>query len=114
MTTYEQTMQDGEREYADVLDALNVAGLPTSFTQTGGMCAALETRLEGGLGLLITAADDTLPWRRSDLVGWGVGLYSRGDLHDDLPLAYASTPDIDIPSLVAVIAGLIHGSMEVG
>ncbi len=36
----------GTARYADVIDALNGMGLPTVFTQTGGMCAALEVSLE--------------------------------------------------------------------
>jgi len=32
------------------------------FTQTGGMCAALEGTLEAGQHLLITDAEDSLSW----------------------------------------------------
>ena len=39
-------MRVGHHRYADLIDALNEAGLPTTFIQTGGMNAALEVTLE--------------------------------------------------------------------
>ena len=65
--------------YQDVLDRLAAAGLPAAFTQTGGMCAALEVQLETGHTLLITDADDTLAWDRREHEGWRVGLFPPGD-----------------------------------
>lgn len=49
----------GASRYVDVIEALNTAGLPTVFTQSGGMCAALAVQLETGRHLLITDAEDT-------------------------------------------------------
>jgi len=51
-------------------------GLNAAFTQTGGMNAALEIHLDGGAHLLVTDADDSLPWSADDLhrMGrWPVG-----------------------------------------
>jgi len=41
----DEAMAVGTARYADVIAALDAAGLPTVFTQTGGMCAALEVTL---------------------------------------------------------------------
>ncbi len=67
-------MQFGHDRYVDVIDALNDAGLPATFTQTGGMNAALEVTLETGQYLLITDAGDSLSWNREQQNGWGVGV----------------------------------------
>lgn len=45
---YDETMRWGAAQYADALQALWAAGFPASFTQTGGMCAALEVHLDAG------------------------------------------------------------------
>lgn len=57
---YEAAMAAGALEYQDIIDRLNAEGLPTVFTQTGGMNAALEVQLGTGSTLLITNADDAL------------------------------------------------------
>ncbi len=44
-TRMDDAMAIGAARYADVIAALTGAGLPTVFTQTGGMCAALEVTL---------------------------------------------------------------------
>ncbi len=44
----DEAMTVGTARYADVIAALEAAGLPPVFTQTGGMCAALEVTLEAG------------------------------------------------------------------
>ena len=72
--TYEETMEWGAAQYADVTAALASAGLPAEFTQTGGMCAALVVQLEAGHYLLLTDAEDTLSWNRFEHSGWWVGL----------------------------------------
>lgn len=46
--SYDETMAWGAAQYADVLAALEAKGLPSTFTQTGGMCAAIEVQLETG------------------------------------------------------------------
>lgn len=89
MMTYDETMAWGARQYTDVLATLREHGLPAEFTQTGGMCAALEVQLENGNTLLITDADDYLSWARAEHAGWGVGLYRPGE-HTDGPLAWGA------------------------
>ncbi|UZJ27001.1 hypothetical protein RHODO2019_18590 (plasmid) [Rhodococcus antarcticus] len=73
MRDIQAAMDIGTERYRDVIDALNAAGLPTIFTQTGGMCAALEVVLETGRYLLITDAGDSLSWSREEQNGWGWG-----------------------------------------
>lgn len=89
--------------YADVLLALNDAGLPTVVTQTGGLCGALEITLETGQHLLITDAHDTLPWDRSEHAGWGVGLYPRDDEYTGGHLACADTEASDVLTLLGLV-----------
>jgi len=73
--TYEETMAWGAEQYRDVLDALAEVGLDGEFTQTGGMCAALQVTLDGGYYLLFTDQEDTLSWSRVEHEGWYVGLF---------------------------------------
>lgn len=101
--TYEETMAVGQDRYQDVIDHLTESGLPTSFTQTGGMCAALEVTLEAGYTLLITDAEDTLSWDRQDHKGWGVGLYRPDSEYDDGPLAFESVEDGSLAVLLPAI-----------
>ncbi len=75
MMTYAETMAWGAAQYADVLTVLEEKGLPAVFTQTGGMCAAIEIQLETGHTLLVTDAEDSLAWARVKHEGWGVGMY---------------------------------------
>lgn len=75
MLDYPTTMKIGQSRYQDVLDLLQAQGLGATFTQTGGMCAALEVLLDSGHTLLVTDAEDTLAWDREEHRGWGVGLY---------------------------------------
>lgn len=103
--SYEETMRVGEARYREVLDALDAAGLPAVFTQTGGMCAALEVQLETGRTLLITDADDTLSWDRAEQHGWGVGLYEVDGAEDadNGALAYAETESTSNDALFRLI-----------
>lgn len=102
MLNYEDTMRAGTRAYGDVLAALSGAGFPASFTQTGGMCAALEIQLEAGHTILVTDADNTLSWSRDEHRGWGVGLYAPGDDWDE-PLAYVQVDASDTQALLAAV-----------
>jgi hypothetical protein len=106
--TFDQEMAAGASRYADVIAALNTAGLPTVFTQTGGMNAALEVTLETGQHLLITDAEDSLSWNRDHQRGWGVGLYSNESEYDDGPLAFGDSDDCSIETLL-VLAGEVLG-----
>jgi len=99
----DEAMAYGTAQYADVIAHLNEAGLPTVFTQTGGMCAALEVTLEGGQTLLITDGEDTLSWEREDHQGWSVGRYPHESEYDDGPLAFESTDDGSLPALLPLV-----------
>jgi hypothetical protein len=107
MLTYEETMNRGTAEWAPVLTALAQAGLPATFTQTGGMNAALDVTLEGGYYLLITDGQEPLTWHRADLEAWGVGLY-RGDDAGDGPLAFDETSDVEVDSLLSLVRRVIR------
>ena len=104
--SYEDTMAWGAEQYADVLAALNKAGLPAVFTQTGGMCAAIEVQLETGATLLVTDAEDTLAWARTEHRGWGVGLYDAGE-DKDAAVAFGQVDDGDIPSLLDLVKDVL-------
>jgi hypothetical protein len=104
----DEAMAVGEARYADVIAALNHAGLPTVFTQTGGMCAALEVTLEAGQHLLITDAEDSLSWEREEQRGWGVGRYVADSEYDDGPLAFGDSEDSSIESLFALIREVLE------
>ncbi|HVV74484.1 MAG TPA: hypothetical protein VHC43_00495 [Mycobacteriales bacterium] len=101
---YQEAIRFGAAEYADVIQALWQAGYRTSFTQTGGMCAALEVRLETGASLLITDADDTLSWDRIDHRGWAVGMYPPENEYDGEALAFRQTDRSDIDGLLSLIS----------
>lgn len=91
MLSYGQTMLAGAAEYNDTLQTLQASGFSASFTQTGGMCAAIEVRLERGY-LLVTDAAEELPWTRSAQVGWGVGYYRTDDVSDG-PIEYVENEE---------------------
>jgi len=102
-------MAIGAQRYTDVLDHLRAEGLPAEFTQTGGMCAAIEARLEGGHTLLITDAEDSLAWDRLEHRGWGVGLYRPTSEYDDGPVAFAGCDDGSLPSLLPLVREVLNG-----
>lgn len=106
MMNYEETMAWGAAQYADVLAALNDAGLPAVFTQTGGMCAAIEVQLETGWTLLVTDAEDTLAWARPEHEGWGVGMYDANEDRDEA-IAFGQVNDGDIPSLLRLVRSVM-------
>ena len=99
----DEAMAVGTARYADIIATLNSAGLPTVFTQTGGMCAALEVTLENGQHLLITDAGDSLSWERGEQRGWGVGRYVTDSEYDDGPLAFAESADRSIEALFVLV-----------
>jgi hypothetical protein len=107
---YEDTMRYGAAQYADVIQELWQAGFKASFTQTGGMCAALVVHLDGGATLLITDADDTLSWERSDHRGWGVGLYPPDEDHSDGALAFEESEDGDTAALLPLIEHVLRSA----
>ena len=93
MLDHDTTMAAGQAHYRDVLDELAAAGLDGVFTQTGGMCAAIEVLLDGGHTLLVTDAEDALSWDRGDHRGWAVGLYPPGGAHNDGPVVFDTATD---------------------
>ena len=101
--SYDETMNWGARQYADVLAALRRNGLPAQFVQTGGMCAAIEVQLEAGFQLLVTDAEDTLSWARVDHQGWWVGLYPPDEAGADGPIRWDQVDEGDLGSLLALI-----------
>ncbi|MFW3171160.1 hypothetical protein [Geodermatophilus sp. CPCC 206100] len=108
MLSYEETMAVGQAQYQDVIDALTAAGLPTTFTQTGGMNAALEVLLDGGHSLLVTDADDSLSWSRAEQAGWSVCLYPPADQYDGTPVASATTRDTTVEDLLALVRQVLE------
>ena len=104
---YEESMRYGATQYADVLTLLQRAGYKASFTQTGGMCAAIEIVLDGGATILITDAEDTLSWERCNHHGWAVGLYPPDNEYDTESLAYRETEDGGIASLLPLVESLL-------
>lgn len=94
-------MDVGAGRYSDAIESLHSLGLPAAFTQTGGMCAALEVRLERGY-LLITDVDDSLPWQREELRGWGVGYYASDDVSEG-PEDFEETNDVATTGLTEVV-----------
>jgi hypothetical protein len=104
MLDYETTMKTGQDRYQDVLDRLRTAGMPGVFTQTGGMCAALEVVLDSGHVLLVTDKDDPLSWDRTEHRGWGAGLYPPEQANSDGEcLAFKSTEDGSVEALQPLI-----------
>jgi len=108
MRDYTETMRRGEAEYTDVLAALRAAGLPVQFTQTGGMNAALESVLEGGGRLLITDAEDSLPWLRTEHRGWAVGVFPSGESSE--PVGFDTTEDGDVEALLRLVGGVFRAA----
>ena len=108
MGGFKEAMAAGAAEYRDVLDALAAADLPAVFTQTGGMCAAVEVRLEDGRTLLITDAEDCLTWQRGDHRGWGVGLYPPDSEYDSGPLAFENEEDGSLSTLLPLVRRVLE------
>lgn len=112
MLDYESTMRLGRAQYQDVVDELIGAGLPTSFTQTGGMNAALEVRLDGGHTLLVTDAEDSLSWARAEHAGWAVGLYAPEQAYDGEVLAFDTTEDGSVAGLRKLIDRVLRTAVR--
>jgi hypothetical protein len=110
LLSYEETMALGQAQYQDVIDALSSAGLPTVFTQTGGMNAALEIRLDGGHTLLVTDADDSLAWSRGEHQGWAVALYAPEQAYDGEVIIGDTTGDGATEALRALIEQVLRAA----
>src|SRR4051794_18673327 len=112
MLTYDETMAIGREQYADVIEDLTKSGLPTEFTQTGGMNAGLEVRLDGGYSILVTEADDSLAWSREEHRDWGAALFPPAEQYDGECLAADVTEDGSVPALRALIQRLLLKAVE--
>lgn len=112
LLSYEQTMALGQAEYQDVINELVAAGLPAVFTQTGGMNAALELRLDGGYTVLITEADDSLSWSRAEHRDWGVALYAPEQAYDGEVLAAEVTEDGTAAGLLRLVEELLRAAVR--
>jgi ABC-type Fe3+ transport system substrate-binding protein len=108
MLTFEETMAVGQAEYQDVLDALAAVGLPASFTQTGGMNAAIEVVLDGGHALLVTDFEDSLAWSRAEHDGWSVGLYPPAQQYDGDVIAFGSTEGSGMDDLLELVQSILR------
>ncbi len=109
MLSYDQTMAVGADRYRDVLTHLSAAGFGATFTQTGGMNAALEVLLDGGHTLLITDAVDALSWERGEHQGWGVGLYPPDQANTDGEcLVFDSTEDGSLEALLPLLRQVLN------
>ncbi|GAA4807983.1 hypothetical protein GCM10023200_52070 [Actinomycetospora chlora] len=111
MMDVREAMQVGEASYATQLGELRRAGFAASFTQTGGMCAALEIVLERGY-LLVTNSEDELPWSPEELRGWGVGYYECEDVSEG-PVVFVETPRTDARALVASVVACLRERADV-
>ncbi|MDL9944589.1 hypothetical protein QSJ19_03110 [Gordonia sp. ABSL11-1] len=99
---YDRALAEGAEEYRDVIDILGLAGIDLKFTQTGGMCAALEAEIDDGqYSLLITDADEPLAWYRTEKRGWGVGVYETEDASE--AVWFETTENSDIESLIVLV-----------
>ena len=108
--SYEQTMTWGAEQYRDVLDALAKVGLDGEFTQTGGMCAALQVTLDGGYYLLFTDEEDTLTWSRIEHEGWWVGLYEPEERRTmDGPMRYLLDSDGSAETAIELAVRVLQG-----
>lgn len=112
MLSYESTMAVGQARYEDVLRVLQAAGLGATFTQTGGMNAALEVLLDGGYTLLITDAEDSLSWDRDEHRGWGVGLYPPDQANSDGECLLFESDDDGSPEALLPLVGLVLGQVR--
>src|SRR3954470_846802 len=110
--SYDEAMEEGRRQYSDVLVALTAAGWPSQFTQTGGMCAAIEVALDDGKLALITDARGPLAWRRSEHRGWAVSVY-EAEAPDEW-IASESDESGDVEALLQLIERVpeTHGGGE--
>lgn len=98
---YERALVAGAEQYRDVLDFLQLAGIDARFTQTGGMCAAIEAPLENGTYLLVTDFEDSLSWERDTHQGWMVGVYDNQEWEDARVIE--ATEDGSLEALVGLV-----------
>lgn len=108
MGSNHDAMAAGAANYGHVLDALGRAGTPAIFTQTGGSCPALEIRLDTGHTVLVTEADDCLPWQVAEHRSWGVGLYPPHSEYDQGPDRFLDSDDPSTAALLTLVGELLR------
>ncbi|WP_433194346.1 hypothetical protein ACQP1G_37155 [Nocardia sp. CA-107356] len=100
MNTKQETWaSDTEKEYADVLQALEAHGYDAAMTNTGGGCLAITFKPLMTRTVLITDKEGPLELQRSDQTGWGVGVYNNLDEQK----RYRDTDDCSIAGLLALL-----------
>lgn len=106
---FTRAMRHGAAVYTDAIAALRGAGIPAEFTQTGGMCAAIDAVLDGGAVLLVTDSQGPLCWDRTEQQGWSASITPR-DSYDNGScdhLAYADTTDSSTTALLALVRAVL-------
>lgn len=104
---FTRAMRHGAAVYLDAIAALRDAGIPAEFTQTGGMCAAIDAVLDGGAVLLVTDGQGPLCWDRTEQQGWSAGITPRDSYDSCDHLAYAETTDSSITALLALVRAVL-------
>lgn len=101
LNVYGQSIEFGTLQYLDVLDLLSSTGYRATFTQTGGMSAAIELAIDENKFALITDADGPLAWEREDHHGCAVGVYEYQDTSG--AVAYESTTNSSVEALMGIL-----------
>ncbi|QOW01677.1 hypothetical protein [Rhodococcus pyridinivorans] len=104
MAKYKEVLEYGTKQYADVFSLLAANGFQASFTQTGGMCAAIELCIDEERFALITEDDGPLEWERFEHHGWAVGVYNKADTSDAVILE--TVPDASPTALVTLLVSV--------
>ncbi|MDM7488685.1 hypothetical protein QT969_10320 [Rhodococcus sp. CSLK01-03] len=101
---YRLVMEYGARQYEDVLALLAEHGYRAHFTQTGGMCPAIEVAVNEERYALITDADGPLSWEREDHRGWAVGVYEFEDSSD--PVVFETAEESSLEALMSLLPSI--------
>lgn len=104
MDEYREALEYGTKQYADVFALLADHGFQASFTQTGGMCAAIELYVDEDRFALVTEDDGPLEWERSEHRGWAVGVYEKADTSD--AVIFETVPDDSPAALLTLLASV--------
>ena len=108
--TYEEEMRRGAAEYSDILAGLTAAGYNAEFTQTGGMCFAIQVHLNSASYALITDKEEILAPTRDGHRGWSIGIYDMQDTSD--PIRFESTDDGTLSGLLALASNVFGDGGE--
>ena len=108
---YVDAMNRATMTYEDVIGTVDHV-LPGAFiTQLGGMCLAIEARVEGGW-VWVTDRDDNLPWDRRHHAGWAVGLYLGNPAENDGTDThrFGTTDDSSLGGLLSLLPTVVYGA----